>query len=290
MEHSICVKKIFATARTEYVKWVCNPRMVMLVVLFCYIHGTVITPLLEHAEKMQSPLNILEPFIAAVNSEAMIIVVPALFLALFSDFPRTDGNTLFFLQRVGRLNWVIGQAAFAVMAVFSYLTVVCLMCVLPVMEKGFWANGWSLVVTEYGREYPEEAQSFACLILKGNIYNQMPPFQAALWGSVLMFAYLLMIAFLMLLCNAKKNKVLGILVVSAVIGFGTTMFIQNMPQMWLFPMAHSCLIAHFSTFFSKTKMSFGYSVLYLCGGILLLFFLSMGAMKRMNFESLQEID
>ena len=109
----------------------------MLFVLLIFIYSFIIEPLSLHAIKMNSPLNILEPFIATVNSEILMIIVPAVFMALFSDFPRTDGNTLFFLQRIGKLNWILGQILYSLMAIVTYVVAIFMGSVAPLLAKSF---------------------------------------------------------------------------------------------------------------------------------------------------------
>ena len=82
-------------------------------------------------------------------------VITAVFLTLISDFPRTDGNTLFFILRAGKLNWLIGQIVFAITSIASFLAVVFLGSVVPLLDKMFWGNGWSLVITKYDIMFPE---------------------------------------------------------------------------------------------------------------------------------------
>ena len=286
----LSIRKVMVTAKTEYIKWICNERMILLIVMYFYIQDTVVHPLLEHSQIMNSPINILEPFIAALNSEAMIIIIPALFLALFSDFPRMDGNTLFFLQRIGKLNWIIGEVVFAVYAIISYITIIFLFTVIPVFTKGFWLNGWSLVVTQFAKQYPEQSQSFACLLIKSNIYNQVSPFYAAIVSTSLMMLYLLIISLIMLLFNSFKKKIFGILMVSGVIAIGSTLFIQDIKIMWAFPVAHTAIKSHFTKFFSYGAVPMWASFVYLFVIIAILTVCCNVCVKRINFESIQEID
>lgn len=54
----------------------------------------------------------------------MILLVPAVFLAIMSDYPRIDGNTLFVVQRAGKGNWFFGQILYVQMSILSYLLIV----------------------------------------------------------------------------------------------------------------------------------------------------------------------
>lgn len=290
MANKISIRKITATANTEFVKWILNERMAMLVIMAVYIQNTVVHPLLEHAQRMDTPLNALEPLIATVNSNAMMLVVPALFLALFADFPRVDGNTVFFVSRIGRVNWILGQFVFAVYAVISYLLFLVLVSVVPVLRHAFFANGWSLAVSRYAKMYPQEARSFACALLPGNLYNQMPPFYAAAAGTGLLALHLLCIALIMLCFQSFQKKLAGLFTVAASIVLGAGMFVMDKDLMWLFPTAHVTLSTHFTEYFAGQKVKVGTSVLYMAVLLGALLFTSILCMKKMQFDSIQELD
>ncbi|SFR56712.1 hypothetical protein [Anaeromicropila populeti] len=284
------LKKILSTAKMEYIKWICNARMILLGVMVLFIHSFVIQPLQEHAMKMNSPLNTLEPFIATVNSEVLVIIVPVIFLALFSDFPKTDGNTLFSISRIGKVNWIIGQILFAVYAIFTYVGVIFIGSVLPVIASSFWANGWSLVITKYASLYPNDSQSFACLLIKNNLYNQVSPWYAAIQGYAFMMLYLLVIALIMLVFNCMGRKIYGMLTASCVIAFGGTICLVKMPCMWIFPMAHTSIWLHYTNYYRKPIMEMWKSYIYFVGIITILIVAGIKSLKRLNFDSIQEID
>lgn len=288
--NKVNAKKIFSTARIEYVKWIANSRMILLGVMLVFIYSFVIEPLSAHSDKMVSPLNVLEPFIATVNSEVLVIIVPAVFLALFSDFPRVDGNTLFFLQRVGKLNWLLGQILYSFFAIVTYMTVIFLGSVILLASKSFWGNGWSLVVTKYASQFPDESQSFACLLIKSNLYNQVSPWYAAAMGFVLMVLYLFLVSLILLLFHCMKRKVFGMLTTSALIAFGGTTCLIKMKTMWIFPMAHSSIWLHFTEYYREPIMPMWKSILYFVMIIGCLIVFSVVLLHKTNIDSVQEID
>ena len=89
------LKQVFSCAATEFVKWVCDARMVIVAVLLIFINNFAVSPLTNNAELMGEPLNILEPFIAVANSEILILIIPIVFLTLIADYPKVDTNTVF---------------------------------------------------------------------------------------------------------------------------------------------------------------------------------------------------
>lgn len=288
--NDISSKRILLCAKTEYIKWINNPRMLLLAVIVVFINQFIIQPLQQHAQEMGQPLNVLEPFIATVNSEILVIIVPAIFMALFSDFPKMDGSTLFFVHRIGKFNWVMGQILFILYGILTYVTVLFLGSTLPVAGSSFWADGWSNVVSKYASLYPDKSQSFACLLIKKNVYNQVSPWNAAFQGYLLMILYLFVIAFIMLLFQCLDKKIYGMLCAACVIAFGGTFTLVKMSGMWLLPMAHVSIWNHFTKYYRKPIVPLWESYVYFAAVLLILFILILRNIKKCNFDSIQEID
>lgn len=171
MMKNFSLKQSFFCARAEFIKWVCDARMIILGVLLIFIYSFAIEPLKSNAELMGEPLNILEPFIAIANSGAILLIIPLVFLTLIADFPKIDTNTVFYIMRVGRLNWLFGQLLKLIFMALSYLAVIFLGAVLPMLSDGFWYNGWSNVATKFASRFPEHSGNFGVQLLPENLYN-----------------------------------------------------------------------------------------------------------------------
>ena len=122
--------------------------MVIVAVLLIFINNFAVSPLTNNAELMGEPLNILEPFIAVANSEILILIIPIVFLTLIADYPKVDTNTVFYIVRIGRANWFVGQILKLVFMIISYLAVIFLggfaVCEYPPDIRG-GKNGRNIV-------------------------------------------------------------------------------------------------------------------------------------------------
>jgi len=225
--------------------------MIIMVIMLVFIVDFALKPLIEHSNQMNSPLNALEPFIAIGNSNLLMIMMPAVFLVLISDFPRTDGNTLFFITRTGKLNWLIGQIVFALLAVFTFVSIVFIVTLLPMLIIGFWDNWWSLVVTKYAMLFPENSQDFASSLITKNLYNQVAPFSTAIHIFFFTSAYLFVITLINLFFNTIKVKILGVLFAGSIIAFGGALCLVNSSLMWILPMAHTKISLHYTEYFRE---------------------------------------
>lgn len=290
MAGKISLRKIWGVARTEWLKWVCNPRMIIIPVLTVFIYSYAITPLLERSEKMDEPLNLLEPLIAVGNSGMLTLIIPLVFLTLMSDFPKTDGSSLFFMSRTGRYNWLLGQILFGLMSALTFLAAIYVICTAFLMNRAFLADGWSMVVKRYDLLFPAEAGGFASELVPPNLYNQMTPFSAAIQTFVLLFCYLVTVLLIMLLFGQKNRRAVGFLAASGVIGFGVLFTSIKTAAMWAFPMANAIVWLHFTELYRDAVMPTEYSYIYFGVIIALLIAANLWGAGGINAATMEETE
>ena len=283
------LKQAFSCEMTEFVKWVCDARMVIVAVLLIFINNFAVSPLTNNAELMGEPLNILEPFIAVANSEILILIIPIVFLTLIADYPKVDTNTVFYIVRIGRANWFVGQVLKLVFMIVSYLAVIFLGTVLPMLSKGFWYNGWSNVATGFVKMFPDRRGDFGVELLPENLYNQLTVFSAAVQSYLLVFAYLMIIGLILLSFSLVKHKTVGFVLCGAVISLGTAFCSIKTTLMWTMPMANSIIWLHYTKYFREPVMSMSFSVSYLAIFIAVLLAFCFIAIRKFNYDNVAEI-
>jgi len=283
------LKQVFSCAATEFVKWVCDAQMVIVAVLLIFINNFAVSPLTNNAELMGEPLNILEPFIAVANSEILILIIPIVFLTLIADYPKVDTNTVFYIVRIGRANWFVGQVLKLIFMIVSYLAVIFLGTVLPMLSKGFWYNGWSNVATGFVKMFPDRRGDFGVELLPENLYNQLTVFSAAVQSYLLVFAYLMIIGLILLSFSLVKHKTVGFVLCGAVISLGTAFCSIKTTLMWTMPMANSIIWLHYTKYFREPVMSMSFSVSYLAIFIAVLLLFCFIAIRKFNYDNVAEI-
>lgn len=286
----ISLKKIGSVASVEYVKWLYNPRMAIMVLFFLFVYNYVIELMLNAAEKMDTYIMCLEPFIAMANSKLLVMIIPAVFMLLISDFPKTDGNTMFYVQRVGKLNWMLGQIVFVVYAAVSYLTAIFAVSLIFAVKRSYAKNSWSSVITSYGMEFSSERESRIASLIGGQLYNNLTPVNAFLLTFLLMFLYLMLLALMLMVSFSVGKRIIGILISYVVIGVGSGLCGMNDSRQWLFPSAHAISWLHFDEVLNIKKFSLGYSYLYFVGWIAALFIISCLAVKRYDFAKVTDME
>ena len=75
MVNKLSLQKIISVAEVEYGKWICNWRMVILLMLYVFIKTSTIDPLVSCAKQMKQPLNMIEAVLAVGNSGLVLLIL-----------------------------------------------------------------------------------------------------------------------------------------------------------------------------------------------------------------------
>lgn len=290
MARKISLRMVWSVARTEWIKWVCSSRMILIPVLAVFTYTFAIEPLMERSRIMEQPLNLVEPLVAVGNSGMLTLILPLVFLTLMSDFPKLDGSAIFMLSRTGRTNWMLGQLMFGIMSVFSFLGSVYVICTAFIMNKTFVANGWSMVVKQFDALYPDMAGGFASELIPGNLHNQMTPFAALGHTLALMSLYLLTLLLILLLFQQKKKKAAGFLTAAGVIGFGVVLTALKGDAMWITPMANAIVWLHYDEILREANLPTYISYVYFAVLTVALFTANVAASRNLNFNAIEEME
>ena len=286
----ISLSKIRNVASVEYTKWIYNPRLLILLILFVFIYDYIIEELIESANKMGSMIMVIEPFIAMANSELLIMVIPAVFIVLISDFPKTDGNSLFYISRVGKTNWMLGQMLFGVMSAITYLFSIVFMSCVMVSKHAYAKNMWSPVITSYTKMFPNEIRSRIPMLINGRLYNNLTPLQAFLITITLLLLYLVTMELFLLVGFSLGKRMIGMLAGFMIIAVGSSLCGIGSKAQWAFPSAHSIAWLHYDYVLRMQKVNIKYSYLYFILIIIVLFVVSALSVRRYDFAKITDME
>lgn len=282
------IKCVFEVAKCEYIKWITNPRIIIVPILLIFMRILAVEPLIERAEKFGDALDRMEPFVAIGNSGMLVMLIPCVFLVLISDYPKVTGNTLYFLQRTGRFNWFIGQVIFLIMAILTYLCVVFVGSLL--MTNGKFMGEWSEVTTKYNAYFPEETGSFSSKLLPSNLYNQIPLQLAVVQTLIMLCAYLFLICMIVYLFKLKHIQTMGLLVAIFVIAAGVVTCSLKTDIMWKFPMANTIIWLHYDTILDTSQNPVWFSVIYFLVSNSVLLGLNFFLIHKMEFVNIEQVE
>ena len=257
--------------KDEYLRWILNSKWLVLVILLVLMRELIICPMLAAAGDIDQIINLIEPAVAVGNSGVILLLLPLFYLLLTSDFPRVGSNLYYLLPRAGRINWVLGELLFSLVSAATYLLALIVASCAQVFRDAYFINGWSIVTTHY--DYMRKGQDAVVSmnsLIPGQLYNQMPPFQALartyallllslwFWGSLLLFASL----------YAKKKLTLWIEV--ALIAAGTAFAALRSPLVWLFPSGHTIVWLHYQNYYRQYVFPIWGSILFFLGGLIMM--------------------
>lgn len=282
--------KIFRVAKNEYLKWITNPKMIIVLVMLIFIYDYVIKELAGAAGKMGVRLQVFEGFIGLSNSHLLLMIIPIVFIGIMGDFPRVDNNAMFYIFRVGKNNWFTGQVLFAVMASFTYIAIVAGFSIISVLGKCYFTNNWSDVTTRYYMFAPDDIGGIVNNLITGRLYNNMTPITAFLNIAALMTLLIILISVILIMCFVLKNRTLGIGISAGIICIGNVMtYIENNIR-WFFPTSHSIMEVHFDELYKNPVFDIRFSYLYYIALIFVFIMISMFNLDHLDFSRIQELE
>lgn len=285
---TISIRTALKCAKTDFVKWTLNSRMIILVVIVVFIYICAVQPLKGNAALMGKPLNAIEPYIAALNSGSLLLIIPLGFLAISSDFPKIDGSAMFGLVRTGRINWFLGQMINLVIICAAYLIFVFFASTIPVIFGSFWGNDWSDVAVYFGVEFPDQAQSYGALLLPKNLFNHLTLAGAAAQSTLFVFVYLVLLGMILMCFTILGKKTVGVIICGSLISLGSALCSIKASMMWALPMANSIVWLHFTEFQRKPLYPIWCSAIYFAVLIALLIIMCLIRLKKFDCAAASE--
>ncbi len=258
----ISMKNVFLVAISEYRKWLLTPRIIMVLAMMVPIREIVILPIIRASQYMNQPINVLEPCIATMNSNIITLLVPLVFIVLISSFPTVDGNMFFYIGRMGRSSWIIGEIMSDIMYTVTYVAILTAMILIQVAPYSFLADGWSIVATDYDRVSGNSTGTMSNL-LAPNLFYQMAPYKAFALSLVLLLLWLMVCTLFFQMGSVFGRKILFFIILVVQIAAGCALSALDNRLMWFFPVCHSFLKPHYQAYFRKYVFSPYLSVLIL---------------------------
>lgn len=287
---NISVSKCISIAKSEYIKWICNPKILIFFVMLIFVNDNIIQKMFDAANEMGTRIMVAEPFIAISGSVLFIFVIPTVYLVLMGDFPKIDGNAMFYLQRAGKKNWLIGQLVFSIMASITYVIGIIICTWTCVASNCSYTNKWSIVTTKYTKFFPEKEDGVVANLITGRLYNNLKPYEALIISAVMVTLYMVFISMLLMTGFAIGKRTISIGVVGVILCIGSTTIHSDYFVKWLFPAAHTLLGIHYDLVYNKQIFPIGYSVLYMIILIVILLMLDYIWIDRYDYSKIEEME
>lgn len=291
------IKQILSVTAYNFKKWHKNPRIFITFILAFILCFLLSDKAVQFAKMYETSMQIVEPFVWTFGDANSILLSSLLLLLLFADMPFIDSSTPFYLMRIDRKTWVLGQGVYVMLTTSIYLVFILISTSLVCMTQSFAGNMWSETAAILG--YSGIGQDIALPALVKTL-EMSQPYDCMLTIFLLMLLYTLVMALIMLLMNLKKGYMGGVISVFAFSLYGfllnpemiktifrlpdALMYKANVAVGWLSPLNHATYHMH----------NFGYDLLprlwqtYLIFGILILliFILLLREIRKFSFNFL----
>ena len=289
------MRQVFSVAVYDFRQWSGNPRVIATFALAFILCFLLSDKAVRFTREYSSTMQAVEAFVWTFGDANSILLVSLLLALLFADMPFLSAGTPYYLTRIDRKTWLMGQALYIILTTAIYMVFILVSTSVICMRQSFSGNMWSETAAILGYSGAGKAVALPALV---KTLEMSTPY--ACMGAIflLMLLYALVLAFLMLSMNIRFGQLSGVVSAFAFSLFGfllnpellraafhlpnELMYRANVAVGWLSPLNHATYHMH----------NFGYDLLprlwqtYLifAGLIAGLFLFALRSIRRYNFN------
>lgn len=211
------IRQVFYMTKAAFLEGLHNKRVIMGFLLGMALFGYWLNLFLQYALDAGEPVNILEAFIVVEHHNKSILFLAAGWLLVISDAPFIKRNTYLSLYRSSRKKWDAAMLQYIMVQAFLYAAGIAAVSAAASSLCGFFGNMWSSPVYHLAMDTGNHLGvryniSFPWV----NVMQAMTVPQAFMVTFVFLFLYLVLIGFLLYVCNLLLKGIYGILIVSGI--------------------------------------------------------------------------
>lgn len=208
------IKQVFYMTKTTFLEEQHNKRVIMGFILGMALFGYWLNLFLQYALDIGEPVNILEAFIVVEHHHKSILFLIVGWLLIISDAPFIKRNTYLSLCRSSRKKWNVAMLQYIIIQAFLYVASIAIVSVAASFLCGFWGNIWSSPVYNLAMDNRNHlGVKYNISFPWVNVMQAMTVPQAFMITFVFLFLYLILIGFLLYVCNLLLKEIYGILIV-----------------------------------------------------------------------------
>lgn len=211
------IKQIFYMTKTTFVEEWHNKRVIMGFLLGISLFGYWLNLFLQYALDIGEPVNILEAFIVVEHHHKSILFLIVGWLLILSDAPFMKKNTYLSLCRSSRKKWDAAMLQYIMVQAFLYVAGIVVVSAVVSSLCGFLGNMWSSPVYDLAMDTNNHlGVKYNISFPWVNVMQAMTVPQAFMITFILLFLYLILIGFLLYVCNLLLKEIYGILIVFSI--------------------------------------------------------------------------
>ena len=208
------IKQVFYMTKTTFLEEQHNKRVIMGFILGMALFGYWLNLFLQYALDIGEPVNILEAFIVVEHHHKSILFLIVGWLLIISDAPFIKRNTYLSLCRSSRKKWNVAMLQYIIIQAFLYVASIAIVSVAASFLCGFCGNMWSSPVYHLAMDNRNHlGVKYNISFPWVNVMQAMTVPQAFMITFVFLFLYLIVIGFLLYVCNLLLKEIYGILIV-----------------------------------------------------------------------------
>lgn len=208
------IKQIFYMAKTTFLEEWHNKRVIMGFLLGMALFGYWLNYFLQYALDIGEPVNILEAFIVVEHHHKSILFLIVGWLLIISDAPFIKRNTYLSLYRSSRKKWDAAMLQYIMIQALLYVVSIAVVSIAASSLCGFLGDMWSSPVYNLAMDTRNHlGVKYNISFPWVNIMQTMTVPQAFMVTFTFLFLYLVLIGYLLYVCNLLLKEIYGILIV-----------------------------------------------------------------------------
>ena len=289
------VSQVGAVVRYNFRMWRGNVRIVLTFALAFILCFLLSDKAASFAYDMNTAMQAFEPFVWTFGDANSVLLISLLLVLLFVDMPFLGAGVPYYLIRMRRRTWLMGQTIYAVLATIMYILFIFTATSLICMSNSFIGNMWSETAAILGYSGAGKAVALPALV---KTLEMSRPYQCAGTILLLMLLYTLFMVFLMFYLNIRLGRTAGIVGAFAITLFGfllnpqlfkqlfslpdELMYKANVAVGWLSPLNHATYHMHNFGYDLLPRLWHTYAIFAFV--IIALYLLTLRNMKKYNFH------
>lgn len=205
------MRQILAVIRFNFMGFWKNPRVILTFLLGLVLSFLLSSRVMEVVEAYKAPTQAAEPFLWTFGDSTAVLLTSLLLLLLFSDLPKLTAVSPFYLLRMTKRKWLLGQLGYVVCVAAVYTVFIFLSTVLLCMKTSYAGNIWSdtaamLAYSKLGKDLSVPSTV--------KVMESITPYSCVVQVTVLLFLYASTLSFVILAGNLlfgrNRGMVLGL--------------------------------------------------------------------------------
>ncbi len=289
------IRQVWTVSAYNFRGWRGNSRIIVTFALAFVMCFLLSDKAVRFAQDNKSTMQIAEAFVWTFADSNSILLSSLLLLLLFADLPFLGAGVPYYLMRIDRKTWLLGQILYIILASMIYMLFILLATSLICMNNSFIGNMWSQTAAILGYSGAGKAVALPALV---KTLEMSTPYECM--GSIflLMLLYTLFTMSVMLAVNIRRGQFWGVVSVFALSLYGflvnpqtfnaflqlpeRMMYIANVLAGWASPLQHATYHMHNFGYDRLPRLWMTYVIFSAL--ILFFFFLSLRAMKHYSFS------